>query len=233
MKCKLKYSLVYNITGNFSYLWYDYVIDDKGGFLMNKIITINRQFGSGGREIAKRLSDALKISYYDKELIRQIANKTNFSPDFIAETSETMTYQPLVFANTFATSLLSPADTVQFAQTEIIRELADKEDCIIVGRCANSILEERAFKVFIYASDMDSRINRCYEKVPTDNDVPRRKMEKQILSIDKERAKYHSFSTGQEWMDMNNYDLCIDTSKLGVKKAVELIVCGYQLYFAE
>ncbi|WP_317856287.1 cytidylate kinase-like family protein [Chakrabartyella piscis] len=200
---------------------------------MKKIITINRQFGSGGREIAKRLADVLQIAYYDKALINQIAEKTSFSPEFIAEASETMNFQPLVFANTFASNLLSPADTIQIAQTEFIKEIAEKEDCIIVGRCANSILEDTAFKVFIYASDMDTRIERCYVKVPADQDMPRKKMEKQILAVDKQRAKYHSFTTGQEWFDMNNYDLCIDTSKMGVKKAVELIVCGYKLYFAE
>ncbi len=198
---------------------------------MNKIITINRQFGSGGREVAKRLADALQIAYYDKALINQIANQTNFSPDFVAEASESMNNTPLVFANTFTSSILSPADTIQIAQTKFIRELGEKEDCIIVGRCANSILGEKAFKVFIYASDMETRIERCYAKVPEDRDMPRKKMEKQILAIDKQRAKYHAFSTGQEWADMSNYDLCIDTSKLGVKKAVELIVCGARLYF--
>lgn len=198
---------------------------------MKNIITINRQFGSGGREVAKRLADVLQIAYYDKELIRQIADKTNFSPEFIAETSETMNPYPLVFANTFAHTSLSPADTIQIAQTDFIKELAEKEDCIIVGRCANSILADTAFKVFIYSSDMEERIERCYQKVPNDREMPKKKMEKQILAVDKQRGKYHSFSTGQNWADMSNYDLCIDTSKLGVKKAVELIVVGYHLFF--
>lgn len=199
---------------------------------MNKIITINRQFSSGGREVAKRLSDALNISYFDNEIINQVATKTDLSPEYISRVSETaaLNQYTITFAHTFA-NIPSPIETIQAAQYEFLKELGEKQDCIIVGRCANHIFGNKAFKVFIYASDMDSRIERCYDKVPEDKDIPRKKMEKQILAIDKERAKYHRFYGSADWNDMSNYDLCINTSTIDIKKAVEIIEQSVKLYF--
>lgn len=200
---------------------------------MNKIVTISREFGSGGREVAKRLSDVLGVAYYDKEIIDHIAEKTNFAPEYVATVSEvpTMSSYPVTFGRTFASNVLSPSEAVQIAQRECIKELAEKEDCIIVGRCANSILADKAFKVFVYASDMDCRIDRCYNKVPADKEIPRKKMEKEILAVDKRRAKYQLAYADQKWGEMSNYDLCIDTSKFGVKKAVEIIAHAMKVYY--
>lgn len=160
---------------------------------MNTVITINRQFGSGGREVGKRLADALNIAYFDKEIINKIAEKTHLSPSYIE-------------------------------QTKIIKKLAEEQSCVIVGRCANNILKDSAFRVFIYSSDIEKRIQRCYDKVPTDKNKSREEMQKMILSIETQRAKYNQYYTGDDWMNMSNYNLCIDTAKVDIKKAVSLIV---------
>ncbi len=194
---------------------------------MKKVITINRQFSSGGREVAKRLADTLNLAYYDKELIAKISEQTNLAPSYIEQYSESATSRSFSF--TFCRTLsrptpeLSPNDKIQIAQTKIIKELATTGNCVIVGRCANYALADEAFKVFIYSSDMDARVKRCFEKVEEDKEKTEQEMKKQIISIDKQRAKYHSYYTGQDWSDINNYNLCIDTAKISIKKAVELI----------
>lgn len=193
---------------------------------MKQIITINRQFGSGGREVGKRLADALGIRYYDKELINKIADATQFHPDYIEGVQESISSRHffLTYGQTFATPHMMPSEQIQIAQTEIITKLAEQEDCIIVGRHANYTLGEKAFKVFIYSTDMEARIKRCYEKVPTDRNKTPEQMRKDILKIDKQRRQYHNYYTAEEWRDMSGYNLCIDTAKVPVKKAVELIL---------
>lgn len=198
---------------------------------MKKIITISRQFSSGGREVAKRLSDKLGIMYYDNEIIEQIAEKTNLCPEYIKNMSEKFNINEysLTFSHAFA-NIPTPVELIQKTQNEIILELA-KEDCIIVGRCANHIIKEKTFKVFLYASDMEGRINRCYDKVPEDRDIPRKKMEKQILSVDKQREKYHSFYGDKNWSSMSNYDICVNTSTLGIKNSVDVIADSYKIFY--
>ncbi len=194
---------------------------------MSSVITFNRQFSSGGREIAKRLADRLNFAYYDKELIAKISEETNLAPSFIEQYSEAATSRSFsfTFARTFSrpTPQLSPNDKIQIAQTKIIKDLSEAGDCIIVGRCANYTLFDKAFKVLIYCSDMDARIKRCYQKVDADKDKSEQEMRKQIVAIDKQRSKYHSYYTGQERLDVNNYNLCIDTAKIDLQKAVEII----------
>ena len=194
---------------------------------MSNIITISRQFSSGGREIGKRLADALLYAYYDRELIKKVAEESGFAESYIERYSEgniTRAY-PFTFRNTFVNYIQSPRDKIQIAQEKIITELSEKSDCIIIGRCADCILKEHTIiKIFVYSSDMDARINRCYDKVPTDKSKSRKEIEKMILSVDKERAKYYGFYTGREWGNMLNYNLCIDTSIVSIQKAVDTIL---------
>lgn len=192
----------------------------------HQIITINRQFGSGGREVAKRLADELQYAYYDKELIAMISEKTNLHPDYIEQFQESaMTRQ---YSLNFGITLSMPQSDIncqiQLAQTQIIRELGAKQNCIFVGRCANDIFGERAFKVFIQCSNINTRIQRCYDKVPTDKSKSVEQIRSEILSVDKQRAKYIACYTGQDWFNLSNYNLCIDTAKMDIKKAVQLIV---------
>ncbi len=193
---------------------------------MNKIITINRQFGSGGREVGKRLADELSIAYYDKELLEKMATESGLSAEYIAMYDEKSTRNfGYTFGRTFSGYQQSPSDIVQLNYTKVIRQVGEKGNAVIIGRCANQILQDQSpFKIFIYSSDMDFRVNRCFEKVPSDRETKSEKqMAKEILKIDKQRAKYHEFYTGQTWMDMSNYNLCIDTSMIGIRGAIDLI----------
>ncbi|WP_317854090.1 cytidylate kinase-like family protein [Chakrabartyella piscis] len=198
---------------------------------MGKVITINRQFGSGGREVAKRLSDALQIAYFDKEIIRRIAAQTNLAEEFVEVCSENQAWSQshLSYSSTFTMPTFSLSDTIHTTQVNVIQKIVEQgDDCIIVGRCANTLLKDKALKVFIYSSDMDARIDRCYAKVPDEKYISRAEMKERILSVDKQRAKYHRFYTDEIWQDMTGYNLCIDTAYVDIKKAVEMIAMTYQ-----
>ncbi len=193
---------------------------------MSNIITLSRQFGSGGREVAKRLADALDFAYYDGEFIDAVAEKTGLCKEFVEKYSERNLSRnyPFTFGRTFGTSIQSPTEQVHLEQFKLLEEFA-KSDCVIVGRGADYLLRaQNPFKIFIYASDMNFRIQRCYDKVPEDRSKGENAMRKQILEVDKDRSKYYDYITGQKWGEMVNYNLCIDTSVFGVKKTVETIV---------
>ncbi len=186
---------------------------------MNKIITISREFGSGGRELGKRLAEELHVAYYDREIVTAIAHRSDLAEDYVGQILENriMTYYPITVASSFAA--MPPTDTLQYvnhsiysAQNDIILELGQKSDCVIVGRCADYILEDhRPFNIFVYA-DMASRIARCRAKGGKDAELSERELQKKIQSIDKSRAQYYRFYTGRTWGDRYNYDLCINTS---------------------
>ncbi len=191
------------------------------------IITISRQFGSGGREIGKRLSEALGYEYFDKELITKVAEDTGFHEDYIEENSESIfnRFYPYTFGRSFVSYQQLPTDTIHIAQNKILKEIAKKDNCVIIGRSADVILMDyNPFKVFIYASDMNFKVERCYDKVPEDKTKSLKEMQKEIQRIDKERSKYYEHYTGQKWGVVSNYNLCIDVSVIGVKKAVEILV---------
>lgn len=192
---------------------------------MKKIITINRQFSTGGREIGKRLADTLQISYYDNELITKVAEESKLDPKYIARYEESSVSRlfPFTFGKTMTTKYPIPQDTVYLEQSKIIRKLAQTQDMVIVGRCASHILKDSAFKVFIYSSDMKKRIERCYDKVPSDSNKTTEEMQKHILNIDKERRRYYEFYTDEAWLDMQNHNLCIDTAKVSIEHAVTMI----------
>ncbi len=194
---------------------------------MNKIITINRQFSSGGREVAKRLADALSFAYYDRELLDIITKQVGLPAEFVEHHDEVYTRSyAYTFGRTFTSYIQSPSETIQLAYNDIFQQVAQTHDAVIVGRCANYILEQyQPLKVFIYSSSMAHRVQRCFDKVPEDRaSKTDKQMSKQIINTDKQRAKYHEFYTGQTWSNVNNYSLCIDTSKVGIKGAVDIIV---------
>ena len=133
---------------------------------MNKIITIGREFGSGGRELGRRLARELGFDYYDKEILTEIAKHTSLSEEYVQQVVENQPRQlfPITVGRSFLyvdTQPLQQASTVFHAQQEIIREMAERSDCVIVGRCADYILrDKKPFRIFVYA-DMQSRIDRC------------------------------------------------------------------------
>ena len=165
----------------------------------NLIITVGREFGSGGREFGRRLSDDLEIAYYDREIITEIAKRTSLSEEYVHQIVERKPYMPF------------PITTG--------RTFYPLTDSVIVGRCADRILKDmNPLRIFVY-SDMPSRLQRCREKAPEHEHMSDSALRRHILKIDKERAKYYAFYTGRKWGDWLNYDLCINTAKITPKEA--------------
>lgn len=190
---------------------------------MIKIITISREFGSGGRTIGKEVARELGIPCYDKELIEKIAEETCYAKEFIESESE---YAPI--PNGFAYAFigrgrdgLSNADRIWIAQKKVIGEIADKSACVIVGRCADFILRERkdCLNVFVYA-DIKFRAERIVRQYGESNAAP----EKRLADKDKKRKLNYKYFTEQEWGRRQNYHLCIDSGFMGIEKAASLIV---------
>ena len=184
---------------------------------MNRIITIGREFGSGGREVGRRLSEKLHMAYYDQEIIKEIANRTALSEEYVRQITER---RPVAsFPIHVRTSFYAMPDptrqqsvNVYLAQHKLLQELSEKSDCIIVGRCADYILrDQNPFRIFVYA-DTESKIARCMERKPADENLTEAQMKKQMAKIDRDRAKYYEFFSEQKWGARENYDLLVNTS---------------------
>lgn len=195
---------------------------------MNKIITIGREFGSGGREFGRRLSEELGIAYYDQEIISEISRRTSLSEQYvqsIVEHRPVLPY-PIHVGTSFypaANPVFEQSMTVYQEQSRIILEMAQKSDCVIVGRCADYILKEyKPFRIFIYA-DMETKIRRCREKAPEGEKLTDKELKQQITAMDKRRAKYYEFYTGHKWGDKLNFDICINTSHTVIKEIVPVV----------
>ncbi len=201
---------------------------------MRKIITIGREFGSGGRELGRRLAQELNIEYYDREILSEIAKHTSLSEEYVQNVLENKPHnlypitigQSISYVNTYA---FLQMQSVYTAQSNIIRDLAAKSDCVIVGRCADYILQDqKPFRIFVHAS-LPSRVARCMaRKSEEEQSVTEKEMKKQILRLDKNRAKYYSFYTGQKWGDKENYDLCINTTDCSIKEMASVIAKLFQ-----
>ncbi len=184
---------------------------------MNKIITIGREFGSGGRELGRRLARELNFDYYDEEIMSEIAKHTSLSEEYVQQVVENQPRQlfPITVGRSFMyvdTQPLQQASNVFRAQQEIIREMAERSDCVIVGRCADYILRDlKPFRIFVYA-DMQSRIERCRSRAPEGENMSDKEYRQQIVSMDKSRARYYDFYTDMKWGDKLNYELCINTT---------------------
>ena len=182
----------------------------------NFVITIAREYGSGGRYVGELLAKELKVKFYDKELIRLASNKSGLSEKYISDNEQIKNSYNLYYNND---------DEIFIAEADIIKSIA-KEPCIIIGRCADYILrnKDNVYKIFLY-SDYDSKIKRCMKYYGlTKNDA-----DKKIKSIDKARAKHYEYYTNQKWKDFTNYDLVINVDKLGVGgtvKAIKNIICN-------
>lgn len=190
---------------------------------MVNIITISREFGSGGRTIGKEVAKQLGIPCYDKDFIEKIADETGYAKEFIAKESE---YAPN--SNRFAYMFLgrgldglSNADKIWTAQKKVVEELTEKGPCVIVGRCADYILKDRndCMNVFIYA-DKKFRAERIVKQYGESAVAP----EKRLADKDKKRRLNYKYFTEQEWGRRENYHLSIDSGFLGIEKAASLIV---------
>ncbi len=199
---------------------------------MNKIITIGREFGSGGRELGKRLSELLGYAYYDKEIIEEIAKRTQLAESYVHQIVEQRNgvFFPITVGRTLhhvqpvgSDYMLRQYTAVYTEQANVLREMADKSDCIIVGRCADYILKEQEpFRIFVYA-DMNSKIERCKKKAEENEGLSDKELRKKIRRVDKSRAKYYRYYTGREWGARSGYDLCVNTSSISVKELAETL----------
>lgn len=198
---------------------------------MNRIITIGREFGSGGRELGYRIAEKLQIAYYDQEIITEIAKRTALSEDYIRQIEERRPIMHFPIHTGHSIYLTSeptfyPDLSIYTKQHELLRELSCKSDCVIVGRCADYILrEQKPVRIFAYA-DMESRIKRCMERRPEDENLTEAQMRKRITEIDRNRAKYYAFFSGQKWGARENYDLLVNTSGADIKE-MSSALCGY------
>lgn len=196
--------------------------------MSKRIITINRMYGSGGRAIGKALAEELEIGFYDKELIEIAARDKNIPFGDLADVDEKrpgawsfpVNHEIQISQDYRAI----PMNDVLFElQRDIILSLSDKEDCVIVGRCANHILQDRTLSVFIYAP-FETRVKNIMERLDREEKSAR----KLVKRMDKERRSYYEFFTDEKWLDMGQYDLCIDSSKFTTEEIVKILKEAYE-----
>ena len=193
------------------------------------VITISREYGSGGRLIAKQLSEKMGITFYDKQLIAEVAKKTGFSENFIRDTEHQRPTNSFLFD--LYTTVVTPSvpDQVFIAQAKVIKQAAAKESCVIVGRCADYILrdEPNVLRVFVHAP-LDQRIRRAREEYGAAED----NLENYVIRQDKARASYHNYFAAGRWGQSREYDLCVN-SRIGIDAAVRVIQSAAQAIMGE
>ena len=192
--------------------------------MKNRIITISREFGSGGRTICKKVADELGIPCYDNELLQKIAEESGFSENYIKDTGEYAPGGLLASAFSHRGSGPNNADYLWEIQYKLITELAEKGPCVIVGRCADYILRDKAncLRVFVHA-DMDFRAKRIVDVYGEREESP----EQRLKDKDKRRAAYHRFYTDMKWGHAQNYDITLNSGTLGIDTCVRIIKSLY------
>lgn len=196
--------------------------------MSNYVVTIARGFGSGGRTIGKMLAERLDIDYYDSELIRLASEESGINLELFGKADEKGKINLFKRYNQSYGEWVLPPDSADFVsndnlfnyQAKIIRDLAEKKSCVLIGRCSDYILKDhpRTVRVFTYA-DYDT----CLKNVTELYGIRPADAKAKIESIDKGRASYYKYYTGKVWDDASNYDLCINTSKITFEQALDLI----------
>lgn len=193
------------------------------------IITISREYGSGGRIIGRKVAERLGIDFYDGQLIDMSAQKSGLAASFVEQTEQKIKNRflhNLAFGGyhtgaDYGAAQLSLADKLFITTCEIIRDVADKGSCVIVGRCADYVLKDRTdvIDIFIY-SDKEDKLSRMINEYG----VPADKAEAVLAKEDKYRANHYNYYTERTWGDKKNYQLCLNSGFLGVEKTVDIIV---------
>lgn len=196
--------------------------------MQNFTVTISRGFGSGGRTIGKMLAKRLGIGFYDREIMEIASEQSGISLDLFDKADEA---GKVAFFKRYDRSYgkqIIPPDRGEFTsddnlfnlQAKTIREIAEKESCVIVGRCADHILRERknVLRIFIYSSE-----EFCIDKVVELYGLTRKEAERKIEKIDRARSTYYRYYTGSDWDNARNYDLCLNTEELGFDRCVDII----------
>lgn len=193
------------------------------------VITIAREYGSGGRIVGKMLSEELGIAYYDRQLLQLASDDSGINEELFANADEKLKTTALfkIAKKVYNGELITPDredfvsnDNLFNYQAKIIRELAQEESCVIIGRCADFVLKDNpnVLRVFVHADD-----EKCLERVKESRPMPEKELRKHIAEVDKRRGAYYKYYTGREWNDARNYDLCINSSKIGYRGCVDAI----------
>lgn len=205
----------------------------------NVVITIARQYGSGGKTIGEMLADRLGVHFYNKELMKLASEDSGISEALFVNADEKVKNTRLfkIAQNVYSGELIPPesddftsTDNLFNYQAKIIRKLAEEESCVIVGRCADFVLKDydNVLSVFVHAPH-----DFCMEQAAKKHSMSARELDKFIQKTDKHRAEYYKYHTGREWTDARNYDLCLDSSKLGFERCVEEIIAYMKVRFPE
>ena len=195
---------------------------------MYNVITISRQFGSGGRELGRRLAEKLGFAYYDDEIIAEISRRTSLSEEYVQQIVEhrPVTLMPITIGHSFYPvqhPLMEQSQNIYQEQAQIINEMSEKSPCVIVGCCADYILrQKKLLRLFVFA-DMQSKIERCRLKGPEEENLTDKQLRRQIQKVERNRAKYYEFYTGRTWGDKLNYDLLINTTNTDIRLIVDVI----------
>ena len=194
----------------------------------NRVITIARSYGSGGRKMGKLLAKELGFEYYDREILRIASDESGISEELFDQVDEIKKMPLFRIARDVYTGEVIPPDSDDFIsnenlfryQAKIIRELAATRNCVIVGRCANFILRgrENVLNVFVTAPVVD-----CARRVMETDGLNLEEAEKKIKKVDKRRADYFKYFTGREWHDAALYDLCLNTGHMSEQKCVDIV----------
>lgn len=205
----------------------------------NTVITIARQYGSGGRTIGKMLAERMQVHFYDKELMRLASDESGINEELFAGADEKVKNSTLfnIVKNVYSGELLTPdsddftsSDNLFNYQAKIIRQLAETESCVIIGRCADYVLKDydNVLSVFVHAPH-----DFCMEQAGKKHSLGEKELEKLIAKTDRQRAGYYKYHTGREWTDARNYDLCLNSSKLGFERCVDEIMAYINVRFAQ
>ena len=190
---------------------------------MNQIITIGREFGSGGRELGRLLAEKLKIAYYDQEIIIEISKRTELAEGYVQHLVEQVPAFPIAthVGRSFYPTInpvFEQRAAIYVEQHKLLQEFSQKSSCVIVGRCADYILKDKApFRIFVYA-DYESKLRRCRERATQEEQLSEQEMKRKIAEIDKGRARYYEFYSDQKWGARQNYDLMVNTSYADLEK---------------
>ncbi len=202
----------------------------------NVVVTINRQYGSGGKTIGKMLAEKMGVKYYNREIVKLASEESGIDEAMFAKVDEKMVNYSLFKTKKIYTGELKTPDSFDFTsddnlfnfQAKVLKQLAEKESCVIIGRCANFILKDyqNVISVFVHA-DPDF----CREQALARVSIPEKDVDKFIEKTDRFRADYYRYHTGMHWHDARGYDLCLNSGKLGFDKCVDEILAYIDVRF--
>ena len=205
---------------------------------MKTVITIARSYGSGGKTLGKLLADKMGINCYDREIIRMASDSSGINEELFGRVDEKLKKSPLfgiVRSNPYKGNGVIPPESSNFVsddnlfnyQAQVIKELAEKESCIIIGRCADYVLKDNpnVIRLYLYAPLAD-----CVKRVMAQNSITEKETIKKIETIDKYRSDYYKYYTGKEWNDARNYDFCLNTTSMSYEKLIQVVENIISLY---